>query len=497
MKYQNPIIPGYYPDPSICTDGKKFYLVNSSFHNFPGVPLFESDDLINWKQIGHVLTRESQLPLTHATHSGGIYAPVIRYHNGRFYMITTNVSDGGNFIVYTDDIYGEWSEPIWIKNGGIDPSLLFDGDKVYFCGTGADENGRSAILGCEIDIETGENLTEPKAIWYGTGGRYLEGPHLYHIGDDYYVFAAEGGTEYGHMIVYGKGKSPMGPFENYKGNPVLTNRNLGGYQIQGVGHGDLVMDKFGDWWMVHLAFRTLGQYDNYHLTGRETYLVPVNFDADGWFTAGDNGTTRFEFETDRKLHRDVTQTVIGNRVRTFENTKPGREWIYQRNPEMKNYEFKEDKFFLTGTDISINDPLGSSTVISIRQEEMYGFATVKLTSVGGPAGLTLIMDDSAHYDLTFDKGRVSLNARLGEIKSKQSEIETDADEVTLTVRFSPYYYYFEVEKEGNSVKLGRLETRFISTEVASGFTGVLIGLFAEKGAHACFSDFKVSYQRTE
>ena len=128
----NPVIPGYHPDPSICRVDDTYYLVTSSFEFFPGVPIFSSHDLINWKLIGHCLTRPSQLPLKNCQVSEGIYAPTIRYHNGYFFMVTTNVSGGGNFIVHATDPKGEWSEPAWVAQGGIDPSLLFFQDKVYF-----------------------------------------------------------------------------------------------------------------------------------------------------------------------------------------------------------------------------------------------------------------------------------------------------------------------------------------------------------------------------
>ena len=203
MNYLNPIIRGFKPDPSLCKANGKFYLVCSSFQYFPGVPLFESCDLINWEQIGFCLTRESQLPLDNARSSGGIFAPSIRFYNGRFYMVTTNVrrEKGRNFYVWTDDIYGEWSDAVFVDQGGIDPSLFFEDGKAYFMSNGTDEEGRNAVFQCEIDITTGKKLSESKNLWNGTGGRYLEAPHLYHIGNYYYLLAAEGGTEYGHMVV--------------------------------------------------------------------------------------------------------------------------------------------------------------------------------------------------------------------------------------------------------------------------------------------------------
>ena len=176
VSFENPILPGFYPDPSICRVGEDYYLVNSSFEFFPGVPLWHSRDLLHWEQLGHVLTRPSQDPLEGCRASGGIFAPTIRHHNGRFYMVTTNVSAGGNFFVWADDIRGPWSEPITIKQGGIDPSFFWDDDgTVYFQSTFGDINGQ-CIGQCVVDLETGEMRTETRPIWHGTGGKCPRAP---------------------------------------------------------------------------------------------------------------------------------------------------------------------------------------------------------------------------------------------------------------------------------------------------------------------------------
>ena len=190
MTFTNPIIAGFHPDPSICRVGQDYFLVTSSFEYFPGVPLFHSRDLVHWRQIGHVLTRPSQLPFAHWQPFGGIFAPTIRYHDGTFYMITTNMSGGGNFYVHARDPLGEWSDPAWVDQGGIDPSLYFDDDgRVYLTSTETlhfplpDEIDPAAplwgIQQSEIDITIGRLLTEPRRILAGTGGRSPEGPHLY------------------------------------------------------------------------------------------------------------------------------------------------------------------------------------------------------------------------------------------------------------------------------------------------------------------------------
>ncbi len=191
MKFKNPVIPGFNPDPSICRVGDDFYLVTSSFEYFPGVPIYHSKNLINWEHIGYCLDRESQLPLENCRNSGGIYAPTIRYNNGTFYMTTTNTTGGGNFIVRTDDPRGSWSEPIYMKDfRGIDPTLFFDDDgKVYYA-TNEGMGGKRGIVAGEIDINTGKLIGEKKLIWTGTGGRCAEAPHLYKHNGYYYLIIA-------------------------------------------------------------------------------------------------------------------------------------------------------------------------------------------------------------------------------------------------------------------------------------------------------------------
>ena len=216
MKIGNPIIPGFYPDPSICRVGRDYYLVTSSFEYFPGVPIFHSRDLVHWRQIGHCLTRPSQLPLHEAKASKGIYAPTLRHHAGRFYMVTTNTSHGGNFWVTAEDPAGEWSEPVWLDQPGIDPSLLFDDGKVYLTSSGNAQ--------CQIDPATGKRLGDLRRTWAGTGGGFLEAPHLYKIRGRYYLVTAEGGTGRGHMVTIARADNPWGPFENCPHNPILSNR---------------------------------------------------------------------------------------------------------------------------------------------------------------------------------------------------------------------------------------------------------------------------------
>ncbi len=273
-RYKNPIIPGFNPDPSICRAGSDYYLVTSSFEYFPGVPVYHSTDMVNWQNIGYCLTRDTQLPLQKCRASGGIYAPTIRYHDGLFYMVTTNVSNKGNFYVTAKDPAGEWSEPFWVDQGGIDPTIFWDEDgKSYFLSNG--HTNKNGIVLSEINLKTGKRTTEPIIIWQGTGGRYPEGPHIYKKDGYYYLLISEGGTEYGHMITIARSRQIYGPYESCQYNPILTHvgKITQNNPIQGTGHADLVQDTKGDWWMVCLAFRAFnGQH---HTLGRETGILTV------------------------------------------------------------------------------------------------------------------------------------------------------------------------------------------------------------------------------
>lgn len=490
MKYKNPVLKGFYPDPSVCYANNRFYMVCSSFQYFPGVPIFESNNLVNWKQIGYVLTRKSQIMLEKINSSGGVFAPTIRYNNGRFYMVTTNDTKHQNFYVYTDDIYGEWSEPIYVDQGGIDPSLYFEDGRTYFMSNGVDENGKSGVIQCEINIETGEKLTPGRCIWQGSGGRYLESPHLYRINGVYYLMAAEGGTEYGHMITYARADSVWGEFENYPDNPVLTNRNKGANIIQGIGHGDLIKDKNGDWFILSLGFRQMDIWMPYHNLGREVFLTPVKFNEDGWFVAGNDGTTEESYE----IKGDFVQEE--KKVYTFENTDWSIDWCFMRHPKEESYELSDKKAVLYGTEVTL-DETDSPTFIALRQKEFYGTLTCNVRIEGGEGGVTAYMCENEHYEAALRKNGAQTEAvlklNIGGIKHIQAAVPVNGDEATLKIVMDNYFYKFYVVTGGNEHFLGMGQGKYLTSEVSGGFTGTLLGLYATGNNKAEFTDFKLEY----
>lgn len=494
MKIQNPIIRGFYPDPSICKAEGKYYIACSSFQYFPGVPVFESEDLVNWKQIGYCLTRNNQVELHKVPSSGGVFAPTLRYHDGIFYMVTNNNTYNKNFYIFTKDICGEWSDPIFVDQEGIDPSLLFDNGKVYFTSNGTGPDGNPCILQCEIDVETGEKLTESIPVWGGNGGRYLESPHLYHIGGWYYLMAAEGGTEYGHMITYARSREPFGPFESFAGNPVLTNRNLGGNQsiIQGIGHGDLIEDEKGNYFIVCLGFRQIGEWQPYHHLGREVYLAPVYWQEDGWFTAGEKGIVTEWLDAD--IAADSPKEGLYDIFPEDMNPENPR-WCYLRDYHRGNYRFESGVLKLKGTEITL-DEADTPTFMGIRQSEFDTQLKVTIGGNAGEAGITFYMDEDQHYDLAVIRtGSVSkavLRVTVGDVHGilKEIELPEDSGEVRLEADSDSLKYYFYLRDGKERVFLGNARTKYLSSEVAGGFTGVVMGLYAvdEQGNQAEFKD---------
>jgi beta-xylosidase len=491
--FPNPVIPGFHPDPSVVRVGSDFYLVTSSFEFFPGVPVFTSRDLVHWKQVGHVLTRESQLPLQKARPSGGIYAPTLRYHDGTFYMITTNVDGGGNFFVTAKDPAGPWSEPVWLRDfGGIDPSLFFDADgTVYLTGQGNGVPGQPrGIYQTTLDVKTGKLLQPLRLVWDRTGTRYPEGPHLYKIRGRYYLMIAEGGTEYGHMVTIARSDSPWGPFEACPRNPVLTNRQTeNDVPVQGTGHADLVEAPDGTWWMVFLAFRPISGY--WHHLGRETFLAPVMWDADGWPVVNGGRPAGLEVKAEGlPAHRFPEPSV-----RTAFDAPLGAEWNYLRNPNSSSYSLETKPGWLTlRGEAAALGAVASPTWIGRRQQHFSVRAATLVDFVpgrdGDEAGISVYMSPDHRYEMGVGcangRRQVFVRQRIGpylETVTAAAPLE-GSEPVVLQVQATPEEYKFSygIAMSGRpqtaTTPLGKAAVRYLSSEVAGGFTGVYLGLYA-------------------
>ncbi|MEK4060740.1 MULTISPECIES: glycoside hydrolase family 43 protein [Paenibacillus] len=485
-QYANPVLPGFYPDPSITRAGEDYYLVCSSFEYFPGVPIFHSRDLIHWKQIGHVLDRISQLDIRGCGSSDGIYAPTIRYHEGTFYMITTDVRGRGNFYVTATDPAGPWSDPIIVPFGGIDPSLMFDEDGKVYVTTQQGANYDSHVIQYEINITTGEALSEPVVIWTGDGGPWTEGPHLYKINGLYYIMAASGGTAKEHREIIGRSSSPYGPFERLP-QPILTHRGID-HPIQYLGHADLIEGPDGNWWAVFLGVR-LGEH-GYGVLGRETYLAPVHWNEDGWPMIDNNeGTVELEMKVPRPS-KGSPQPVEYNGRHEFADSVLPYALTFLRNPAEGSWSLQARPGWLAlrGQPGSLNE-IGQVAFAGRRQQHVAAEWSTLLEldsgADGEEAGLCARMNEQAHYEIGLAQkdGQRVISAYLTVKGHTQlaAEVPAPTGKAYLKIAADAAEYYLLYSLDGEKwIKLASGAAYALSPQAVegNGFTGVVIGLYA-------------------
>ncbi|MFE2756031.1 glycoside hydrolase family 43 protein [Actinosynnema sp. NPDC059335] len=470
----SPIIPGFHPDPSICRAGDDYYLACSSFEYFPGVPIFHSRDLVDWVQIGNALDRPEQLRLPEGTvSSGGIYAPTLRHHDGRFWLVVTNVQGDGNLLVHAEDPAGPWSDPVRLPGvHGIDPDLAWDEDGNCWC-------TYAGVAQVRIDPTTGETLGEPVRLWSGApGAKAPEAPHLHKVGDHWYLLIAEGGTERGHAVSIARARTVNGPFEPCPANPVLTHRGTD-HTVQNTGHADLVQAPDGRWWMVLLGVRPRGGTPGWHVLGRETFLAPVRWD-DGWPVVGDlvPGTAAAPAEPVRD---------------DFDKPDLHPRWISlrHRSPGHCTTEARPGRLTLRAAGGSLDDL--DVTFVGRRQQHLSCRARAAVDPTEGSGGLVVRLDERHHYAIEVADGQVSAYARIGPLRCLVGAAPAGPGEVVLEVgitgnrvvadsRTGPDVVSLAVVgADGTRTELASLDGRYLSTEVAGGFTGRVIGMYATRG----------------
>lgn len=491
----NPVIPGFYSDPSVCRDGEDYYMIHSSFEFYPGVPVFHSRDLVNWQQISYCLTNRSQLVLDHAGTSDGIYAPTIRKFGDTFYMITSNRSnpDGNHFIVTAPSPYGPWSNPVWIRDmdnhvpDGVDPSLFFDSDgKCYFSCVAWDHIGQG-IGQAEIDLKTCRLLSPLNIVWHGTGGTFPEGPHTYRIGEYYYLMIAEGGTEFGHKVTIARSKNINGPYESCPKNPILTQnyQKAQSCPIQGAGHGDLFQAHDHTWWLIVHGFRT--SVGKLHHLGRETLLVPITWDEEGWPSVNKEGwideTIRLQ-----GIFTEITQNMDYYTIDRFDREQLPLYWNYLRNPISKNYIRKpgETGISLIGCACSLNE-IGSPTWLGRRQQHFDCKVSVSLEFIprkGDEAGITVFQTNEHHYDLAVSSSHnrtiCLLRKVVGDICQELPAVEIKSPRITFIITACREKYDFIIIDNNIPFSLGTARTQLISTEAMQyqNFTGTFFAAYA-------------------
>jgi len=506
--YYNPILPGWYSDPSVCTNGKDYFLVTSTFSYFPGVPIFHSTDMLNWKQVGNVLNRPEQLPLEGQRVTRGIFAPAISYnpHNETYYMITTNMQ-GGNFLVKTEDPFGDWSDPIWLPNvHGIDPSLFFDDNgKAYIVNNdepdgGSTYEGHRAIRGIEYDVEKdktigesimlvngGVNLSE-KPIW-------IEGPHMYKFNGSYYLMCAEGGTSVNHSEVIFKSDSPFGKYIPWDKNPILTQKHLNPNRklpITCAGHADIIQKDNGQWWSVFLACRPIdNKFEN---LGRETFMMPIRWSQDGFpYMTKDNEVVPRIIRMEG-VRRDSSAT-FGNFEKNddFDATELGMEWLTIRGNAAGLYSLNENPGFLTlkCADVASNELKVPAFVGRRLQHHKFESSTKMYftpDSEKESAGMLLMKNEHHQYLLVVAKVDQQKVVQVKMVTDttveviKSAVIEADNEPVLLKIKSNgpEFSFYYALGDSDWELLADKVDASYLSTARAGGFTGTTIGMYASE-----------------
>lgn len=524
--FTNPILSGFYPDPSFVRVDDDYYLVNSTFSYFPGIPIFHSKDLVNWELIGHALENPKTFNTNGLGLSRGIFAPAINYHNGKFYITCTIVDGGGNFIVTSSKPEGPYSDPIYLPElNGIDPSLHFDNDgKTYILyNSDAPDNkplysGHRTIRMYEFDLETLKVIGEEKIIINGGTDinkkpEWIEGPHIYKMFDYYYLMAAEGGTADNHSEVIFRSKNIWGPYESFKGNPILTQRNLDPKRknpVTSTGHADMLETQNGEWWAIFLGIRPYEPFENNNSNlSRETFLAPVkwiedsNSKGDFWpIINPEYKEIQFSYPYPNIKVDNPINTIeySGNFKRMYEFTENSlhKNFIFLRTPLKKWFRLDEKKGYVS---LELRPEtcggLGNPSFLGHRQQNNSCSAYTKLQfnpkTENEKAGLVILTNENHYFyickSLNNSKEVIQLYKSI-EKPINGIEVELIASneigsndlnkEVIFKINinggdFSFYYSYNNID--WNLLK-DQVDGTFLHAVIPRDFVGSVFGLYA-------------------
>ncbi|KAJ4312083.1 hypothetical protein N0V84_010106 [Fusarium piperis] len=484
VEYRNPIVPGFSPDPSVVFVDGVFYLANSSFHVFPGIPIYASRDLKTWTHIGNAINHLEQLSLDGASTakmpldtghfmyaSGGLFAPTIRHHQGKFYVICTN------FLAFESD-------PVYIPFYGIDPSLFFEDDgRVYFQGCYTIGNRMKqptcTIKQFEIGLETGKQLSEEREIWEGRAKYDTEGPHIYKIG---------------------KPESIWGPYEDYAANPIMTADGKDEY-IQNLGHGELFQDGEGRWWVSGLGVRNdnegepLGKDNFVAPLGRESFLAPVEWTESGWPKIT-QPTMKF-LARPVKVPEGLPEIVAPRDVSN----------LYIRTPDLSKYRVPEDdasQWVLYPSRANLSTPTGTPTFVGRRQMSLNSVSTATLDisklEKGVEAGLALYKDHRRHVSIIYNSDSRKITCRdvsmdIDNVLLGEASVKTGAFQVQFRIVADPKKWtFFTRGSEQEWTQVGTLEAwKFVAREMTGPMFGVFAHALSEHGESVAvsFSEFTV------
>jgi xylan 1,4-beta-xylosidase len=502
---RNPILPGFHPDPSIVRVGTEYYLVNSSFSFYPGLPIFHSRDLLHWTQIGNAIDRPGMFDFTGLGVARAVFAPTIRHHRGLFYIINTCIDCGSSFLITAKNPAGPWSNPVFLPSvDGIDPDLFIDEDgRSWISNNGPPigtprYDGHRAIWIQEFDLKT-QKMTGPRSVIVDGGVNFAdkpiwtEGPHIFKRSGYYYLIAAEGGTAGNHSETVYRSRKVTGPYTPGPVNPILTQRDLDPARplaVYATGHADFVQAADGKWWSVFLGTRPYEA--NLSNLGRETFLLPVSWPKNGWPIILPKG-------------KIVPQVLAGEQSKAttsdrddFSAPKLAPDWLMLRTPKDKWYTLKPHALSLTPRAVSLS---GASNPSFLTKRQRHSEESVETelrytpAREGDHAGLALFADERHHYFfgiwqmaegpmLVVSKRDGSDDPEGGRIiASVPVKLDKGRNPVRLRIDSLGPTLNFTYAFSGDDLQplLLNANGKILASELTNQFTGVVIGPYASAG----------------
>jgi len=497
--FNNPILPGFNPDPSICRVNDDYYMVTSSFTWYPGIPIYHSKDLVNWEIVGHGIHRPDMIDMNGLNDNDGIWAVTMRYHDGLFYLITTASKSGGNFYITAIDPKGPWSDPVWLTDApGIDPSLFWDDDgKCYYTGNRWDIEQawplQCAVWMQELDLTRKELVGERKILAYGhaNNATHAEGPHLYKIENKYLLIIAEGGAGYHHAITVHKSDSLWGTYASNKTNPVLTHRHLGyKYPIQAIGHADLVQTQRGEWYSVVLGKRMINGHSP---LARETFLCKVEFEDSTPIYNPGMGIVLPEQERPDLQWTPVKPESARDE---FDAEKLASKWYFVRVPQKEFYNTAKSQLNLSLRPEVIDSLINAAMIVQRTKHHNFKITTklnFQTKKNNEQAGLVFYRTADGYYSLLKDKSGISLTRKhLGE-KEIIEHVPYHKRDVYLTITANGLDVHFSFgETPDKMTNIGGYQSiEIISDNIFNRFNGPGVGVYATSNGKP--SSNKASY----
>jgi xylan 1,4-beta-xylosidase len=519
----NPILSGFYPDPSIVKTGDDYYLVNSTFSYFPGLPVWHSKDLKNWKQIGNVISRTSQIDFLGERMTRGLFAPGISYYMGTYYLTCTDIEHEGNFVVTAKNPAGPWSNPIKIPQvKGIDPSIFFDDNGKAYIVYNSDApdykplySGHRTIKIYEFDpvalkvvgeekilVNGGVDITK-KPVW-------IEGPHILKRNDWYYLYAAEGGTSVNHSQVVFRSKSALGPYVPYENNPILTQRDLPEDRkdpVTSTGHAQFVEGPDGKTYAVFLGCRPYeGDYYN---TGRETFIAPVEWINDWPVINPNSKEVKYAYAANFKEVKQknaLPQTGNFKYTLTFDKQLDDA-LVFLRSCDSSSFALSKNNGLTLKLKPETINELGVPSFIGKRQQHLFCSTETELdfapTSENEKAGLTIFQNEKHFYFLSksIKDGKQVLELLKSNADGKTNEVVAfvpfNDKKVLLKIVAEGEYYHFYYATKPNKWELlkDKVDAKFLSTKVAGGFIGCFFGMYATSSGNASSNSASFKYLR--